>query len=237
MHKLLFLYFIATSSILTSANAIDVDLSKNNGESILVKRQNYTCSSAGLEEICQNDTAECISDMCASCSGYVLIAQCCALSTYSLMMQCLLNLYNNPVDLTATVAPSSTKSADSSTITQSPNLTNSSLGGLGACVSLDAALLACEDQTPGFSTEPFTAKASCLCYSGGTFQPDLYDGMYSTCLAYLSTAEPSDYSSLTAGHKIHWLLDTNPIYDSPEPNYGIFVSVGGFNCHTIGDWQ
>jgi hypothetical protein len=170
-----------------------------NDGSLLEKRQNYTCSGAGLEDICQTNTTECIADLCASCSGVVLIAECCALSTYTAMFQCLLNLYNNPSELTMTVGPSSTNSADTSTITGSPSSpSNSSLDGLDACLSLEAVAAGCASQTPGFTMEPFASQASCLCYSGNAYQPDVYDGYFSTCMAYLSTAAPVDYSSLTA---------------------------------------
>ncbi|KIW27935.1 uncharacterized protein PV07_07631 [Cladophialophora immunda] len=168
-------------------------------DNVFAKRQNYTCSTAGLQDVCETNTADCISAMCESCSGYVYIANCCALSSYTAMMQCLLELENDPSEITMTVGSTSTTGPNTSTITAPSSAATSGVSGLEACSDFEAIVLACENETPGFSTEAFGQQASCLCYSNGTYQPDLYDGMFSGCLAYLSTADPSEYSSIVTG--------------------------------------
>ncbi|KIY03183.1 uncharacterized protein Z520_01650 [Fonsecaea multimorphosa CBS 102226] len=184
-----------TSFAILISNVAATDSNNYELDHVFDKRQNYTCSTAGLEDVCETNTEDCINAMCASCSGYVYIANCCALSSYTEMMQCILELESNPAELTETVAPTSTTSADTSTITASSNVT-----GIAACSDWEAMVFGCVDDTPGFTTEVFSQQARCLCYSNGTYRPDLYDGMFSGCLAYLSTADPAGYSSVvTAG--------------------------------------
>ncbi|OAP65445.1 hypothetical protein AYL99_01417 [Fonsecaea erecta] len=161
-------------------------------DNVFAKRQNYTCSTEGLQDVCETNAADCVSAMCESCSGYVYIANCCALSSYNAMMQCLLELESNPVEITMTIASAS---SNTSTITAPA----STATGMDACTGFEAIVLACEDNLPGFSTEAFSQQASCVCYSNGTYQPDLYDGMFSGCLAYLATASPLEYSSIVTG--------------------------------------
>ncbi|OQV00955.1 hypothetical protein CLAIMM_06386 [Cladophialophora immunda] len=150
-------------------------------DNVFAKRQNYTCSTAGLQDVCETNTADCIS------------------AIYTAMMQCLLELENDPSEITMTVGSTSTTGPNTSTITAPSSAATSSVSGLEACSDFEAIVLACENETPGFSTEAFGQQASCLCYSNGTYQPDLYDGMFSGCLAYLSTADPSEYSSIVTG--------------------------------------
>ena len=67
-----------------------------------------------------------------------------------------------------------------------------------ACGSFYGIFDNCESQTPGFTNEPFTSAASCLCYSSETYVGSIYDGYYSSCLTYLSTGDPSEYSQIQA---------------------------------------
>ncbi|EXJ73695.1 uncharacterized protein A1O5_03457 [Cladophialophora psammophila CBS 110553] len=190
-----------TSLAVQIGNAAAVDFDEHGLDNFFAKRQNYTCSTEGLQHICQTNTTECIDAMCASCSGYVLIANCCALASWEAMMQCLLELMSDPSELTMTVAPTSTKSSDTSTITALSSATIET-GGLEACSSFQGIVGSCESLIPGFATEAFGQQASCVCYSNGTYQPDRYDGAFLGCLSYLSTASPSEYASIAPGSTI-----------------------------------
>ncbi|KAK4168362.1 hypothetical protein QBC43DRAFT_330896 [Cladorrhinum sp. PSN259] len=66
-----------------------------------------------------------------------------------------------------------------------------------ACLTIQGAANQCASLTPGFQsiTEP-KSQASCFCYSGLVWNPGLYDGLWGSCLSYLSTGSPSQYSAL-----------------------------------------
>ncbi|KAH0845845.1 hypothetical protein FOPE_12245 [Fonsecaea pedrosoi] len=181
--------------------SVAADISDHELGIILEKRQNYTCSNQGLQDVCETNSADCIAAMCESCSGYVFIANCCALASYTAMLQCLLEVQSDPSEITMTVGSTATSNSPDTSTNTAPSSAAPSLGisGSDACSAFEEIVLGCENATPGFSTEAFSRQASCLCYSNGTYQPDLYDGMFAGCLAYLSTATPAEYSSIATG--------------------------------------
>lgn len=68
-------------------------------------------------------------------------------------------------------------------------------GNPAACESVQAIYDSCASKVPGFSAEPDAQAASCLCYSGSTWQPGVLDGYILGCANYIKTAEPSSYSA------------------------------------------
>ncbi|KAK5038337.1 hypothetical protein LTS07_001807 [Exophiala sideris] len=156
----------------------------------LIRRQNYTCGSEGLDNVCETNSSECVKEICASCSGYVEIANCCALSSWGAMAECVVNLMNDPDTLTETVSSTSTAAQSA--------LTTTTEGGFNACLSVEEMLTSCESKSGAFSTAMFSQQASCLCYANDTFQPTVYDRLYSNCMGYMSTADPGGYANITA---------------------------------------
>jgi len=87
--------------------------------------------------------------------------------------------------------------------------------GLAACSTVLSILPSqCAQKTPGFSSLPWTEQASCLCYSGTIWAPQQYDTDLGSCYNYFSTADPSDYSGLTAN---------GPLPSSPCHSLGNFL--------------
>jgi hypothetical protein len=149
------------------------------------KRQNATtCNDDSVQAQCNESPSACVDAICANCAAFLQIAECCALASTSSKLQCLLNAIENPSTQTTNVS--------ASTVVATP--------GLAACEQFQSMVDSCGSQTPGFLTAPFNSKTGCLCYLSGTYQPNIYDGAYSNCLGYLSTADPSAYANITASH-------------------------------------
>jgi hypothetical protein len=184
------LYVLIAAAI---KNAVAFSAQQNDLGKIFGKRQNATTCNESVEDECQTNPSDCVAAMCKACSGWVQIAECCALSTVTAMAQCLLEALNNPSVLTTELSSTEAITGPSSTAAIS------AVDGLQACINFESVVLSCESETPGFASAPFTEKASCLCYSSGTYQGSFYDGAFSTCLAYVSTADPAEYANFTAG--------------------------------------
>lgn len=149
-----------------------------------------TCGSDITKE-CTTSTQDCVNAICSTCQDIPGIAQCCALTTNDLILECLENALQG--------ATQSSIPSTSNTITSlSPTIASSEANSpdYTACVSFEAAFLACEDATSGFTSEPFATKASCLCYSSSTWVPSVFDGEWSSCLGFYSTSSPAYYTSL-----------------------------------------
>jgi hypothetical protein len=88
---------------------------------------------------------------------------------------------------------------------------------LAACATLQAFTPACNVLTPGFTTitNP-VSQAACFCYNTGSWNPNLYDGYYLSCLSYYATATPAVLTSLAAG------------------NGGILITAP---CHALGNFE
>ncbi len=61
------------------------------------------------------------------------------------------------------------------------------------CTSMIDMILSCNSSDPNFRTKDVADAASCLCYIDGAYTT-LFDDYVGTCVAYLSTADPSDYT-------------------------------------------
>ena len=84
-------------------------------------------------------------------------------------------------------------------ITSPPSTTTTYSPGQLACLSEGEYISICNSLTPGFvSLTDFSLQAPCLCYSSTSWAPSIYDGYHSSCLNWYSTADPSDYFSITA---------------------------------------
>lgn len=56
----------------------------------------------------------------------------------------------------------------------------------------------CEAATVSWDYLTGSKQASCLCYSGGSWAPNNFDGAVLSCANYASTADPTDYPSIAA---------------------------------------
>jgi hypothetical protein len=60
-----------------------------------------------------------------------------------------------------------------------------------SCSSAFSFIYSCSAETSQFISLDYSSQASCLCYSSGTWVPDAFDGFYSHCYSYYSTASPN----------------------------------------------
>jgi hypothetical protein len=66
--------------------------------------------------------------------------------------------------------------------------------GVAACGGVLSISSTCAAATPDFAQLEFSSQYSCLCFTSGTFVPQIFDGFWSTCLAFESTNAPEEYS-------------------------------------------
>lgn len=74
--------------------------------------------------------------------------------------------------------------------TAPPSVTNAQQR---ACQTAGDMMLSCESATSGFDSLDDSDAASCLCYSNTHWQPKSFDQPFSSCIAWASTADTSDY--------------------------------------------
>jgi hypothetical protein len=67
-----------------------------------------------------------------------------------------------------------------------------------SCNAVGQAIAICNSLTPGFNTLQPTAQAHCLCYSGTSWKPTIFDNAVKTCADYASTAVPGAYQPLAS---------------------------------------
>ncbi|KAL8710282.1 MAG: hypothetical protein Q9220_005052 [cf. Caloplaca sp. 1 TL-2023] len=204
---------LATSSFLLATTVfISTVAAINSKHHPFLKRQGCNnidsqCSSVGTT------LSDCINYVCDSCTNVdPSISQCCKQTGDSNIATCIeknldtststglsgdTSLSNGLDSATSFTGSSRTGSAtrDSFPTTTALAVSNP------ACSSLLSKIEACESATPGFDFIIFwTSQASCFCYDSNTYRPSSFDGYYSSCLGYLSTADPDTYSSLTVGN-------------------------------------
>jgi len=134
---------------------------------------------------CEPTISSCAIDICSLCTSLSItpsIEPCCAAAT---PVDCF-SSYVEGVTITAT-----SRSGSISTIASPTTSIDSSAL---ACISAYSIISYCEASTPGFTNLAFSSQATCLCSTSGTFAPGVYDGYWSTCLAWASTASPGEYS-------------------------------------------
>ena len=99
--------------------------------------------------------------------------------------------------------PGATKSANTPLITTGPSAALSRYDlNLVGCSLITAFSSYCAADVIGFSSLPFSKQASCICYSGISWDPGYYDGLVSSCWHYISTKSTSLYSSYAGGSGI-----------------------------------
>jgi len=133
---------------------------------------------------CEPTISSCAIDICSLCTSLSItpsIEPCCAAAT---PVDCFSSYVRG---VTITAAGGSGSIASPTTSTDSSVL---------ACISAYSIISSCEASTPGFTNLAFSSQATCLCSTSGTFAPGVYDGYWSTCLAWASTASPGEYSQL-----------------------------------------
>jgi hypothetical protein len=99
--------------------------------------------------------------------------------------------------------------------------------GSANCDAVISILSGCEAATPGFDNLCFHDQQSCLCSTSGTWAPDYYDDYWSSCLAWASSSDPSEYSLLGP--------QTNGVVQSRKcQSWGQLTATGGTpsNCNT-----
>jgi hypothetical protein len=170
---------------------------------MILKRQ--ACAGREMEQCV--DLAACVNLLCTNCASLgPVIPQCCAGQDPIAIVGCLQKGLQGGLDVSSGETLQQGTSTASTPVTQTPTqsqpaLTSTLTGdpNLIGCEQFLSLAESCESRTPGFSDLPgFATKASCLCYSSQTYQGSIYDGYYSSCLDYITTADPARYSSLTA---------------------------------------
>jgi hypothetical protein len=99
----------------------------------------------------------------------------------------------------AAVATTTTSGTPATTNGTPTPVTTSFDANVLACSSLDLMESSCSQFTPSFTDLPFSVEASCLCYSGSTYAPSIFDRYWGSCLAYIQTADPSLYTVSLSG--------------------------------------
>ncbi|KAL9008513.1 MAG: hypothetical protein Q9173_006367 [Seirophora scorigena] len=141
--------------------------------------------------------SDCVNYVCRSCTNVdPSIPQCCQLSTDLSIGTCIEENLSSASDSNDESATATSRSGATSTgFSEDTNITAEP-----GCSSLVSKAEACESATPGFNNlSRWGSEASCFCYEGSSYQPSSFDNYYSSCLAYLSTADSDLYSELTLG--------------------------------------
>ena len=164
----------------------------------LSKRQG--CS--GLQAQCESSASDCVDYICNNCRDLnSVISQCCAGTDDAAITTCLETGLEGGL---GSISAATSEAATSALVTSGLPTSVANDPNYIACTSFYGIFESCEGQTSGFSNEPFTSKALCLCYSSETYVGSVYDGYFSPCLAYFSTGDPSEYSQNTGiGWRCH----------------------------------
>ena len=166
-------------------------------EDLHLQLQRQSCSDANGQ--CQTDNiSDCVDSICQNCGAiYPEIAQCCAGPDDEAIAECIVKAFEGPLP---TTGGQLTQSAPSSTRpTSVPPSLQTNGANLDACDQFESVVQQCDNATPGFQDlKGFASKAPCLCYSSSSYIGSSYDGYFSSCLDYFTTADPAGYSSIFA---------------------------------------
>ena len=172
----------------------------------ILRRQD---SCTNYEDVCSDgsDPSDCINYICANCTNISLaIPRCCADSDPVAELECFENALEDVgggSDSSSGLVPSPTASVNTKALSSSPAsmTTGAAATGAGqsACDNFQSTLTACDNKTPGLADfTAFSDQAPCLCSSSSSNQGYLYDGYFSSCLAFLSNADATGYAALSA---------------------------------------
>jgi len=144
----------------------------------------FSSNCVSLIHTCPPTGAICANEICSVCTSLDItpsIEPCCAAAT---PIACFSDLLaGNPITYTTPPGPLS------SGIT-------SYISGAISCSAVNSVLNSCAAATPGFTNLELSEMATCLCTVSGKYSPQVYDAYFSTCLAWLSTALPDEYSAI-----------------------------------------
>ena len=134
---------------------------------------------------CAPTLTSCASLFCRACTSLGIkpsIEPCCGATSWTDTSSCFSTyLAGGTITNTASSRPLSTGPSS-----EDPRA--------AACVSVSRFVVSCEARTPDFDQLEFSSQSSCICSVNGTNAPTVYDGFWSTCLAWISTADPAQYS-------------------------------------------
>jgi len=130
--------------------------------------------------VCVPTVSSCAVSLCKLCTGLDItpsIEPCCAAPTPT---EC----FSDYISGKSLTYPSSSLPPPVVTIDSSA----------AACSSVLSVSSNCVAATPDFQDLEFSSQSSCLCSVNGEYAPTVYDNFFSTCAAWVSTADPSEYS-------------------------------------------
>lgn len=177
----------------------------------------YYCSSAipGFDQLPYSQAASCLcydgttwvpnlfDSAVLDCASYAKTADISDYSDYvSLESFCakegdVVNGGSPKTTSATTTAQTSPRTAAATTTTAAgstaASVTLATTGPITACISIDSATSSCEAATSNWINLPGSQQASCVCYSGTKWTPDVFDSEILVCANYLKTAIPSDY--------------------------------------------
>ena len=130
--------------------------------------------------VCVPTISSCAASLCEICTGLDItpsIEPCCAAPTPTVC-------FSDYISGKSLTYPSSSLSPAVVTLDSSA----------AACSSVLSVSSNCVAATPDFQQLEFSSQSSCLCSVNGEYAPTVYDNFFSTCAAWVSTADPSEYS-------------------------------------------
>jgi len=135
---------------------------------------------------CPPVASSCVSSLCASCQpiGGPTFSSCCSQTSPAACFS------ENFFTASDGGSITSTRSSAART-TGGPNTHSES------CYSAFSRVESCESKTPSFTDLNDRQQASCLCYSGSTWNPDAFDELYTHCYSYFKTELSSKYATVT----------------------------------------
>ena len=169
--------------------ALLIVLSTASGQSVisqtasLIHNSLYTSLSSecvSVITICVPTISACAASLCQICTGLDItpsIEPCCAAPTPIICFSDY--IAGKPLTYPSSSLPPPVVTLDSSA---------------AACSSVLSVSSNCAAATPDFQQLEFSSQSSCLCSLNGEYAPTVYDNFFSTCAAWVSTADPSEYS-------------------------------------------
>ncbi len=83
------------------------------------------------------------------------------------------------------------------------------------CLTWSSVIASCDSSTPGILSMDATAIAACLCYSGNSWVPSLFDNAVASCAPWVQTADPTDYQGFTSNF-LDFCTDVGDVLNTPS---------------------
>lgn len=132
--------------------------------------------------VCVPTASSCAASICKLCTGLGItpsIEPCCAAATPTACFSDYIS--GRPLTYSTSSLPPPLVTLDSSA---------------AACSSLISISSNCAAATPDFAQLEFSSQSSCVCSASGTYAPSSFDNFFSTCAAWVSTADPPEYTAV-----------------------------------------